>query len=1178
MLLLLLLVAGVTNTLAQNVTVRGNNGSTIASVPQGSSDYDTFFKVGGFATWQHSQLSMVLTASDETTLTGDQLANPANNIFKSADGNKIQIGKGYNDYPTCYLTLSLPKGYRFTGYKIKFSRAKETKTLKTNSVTFNDDRATTRFGETNAQFNTYYRYEEISNGGSDLITRTEMNGDMGNVLYFKLENTSYNTTYRALITLESAEFEFTSEENYSTDLIASGTVSNVSAVNIPFNTSKVDYGNIERRKYNGVNRVSYSSSNVTDLTANFVLYEKESLKDGSDFDGISGKVVDYKTGSISSNGDYFVFNSPNKEQEYFIETPSYVTLSDNNKNPVGYRIVGASFDYALSSPQYYITYTYSGTKLYLQTNGDFGTNPVLWVLDNEGYLSTNDYYMGIDDDDWITSYSKKSQALQFEIVDGNIKQKNSTNYIFFHKDSRTDYWFYAGLGDYDPKATAEPQSGTSSTGYTLKVYDKTGTSAQPITVNASNPSGTVTLNDLNNDAVKFSIQGTGSVKVNLTLQALDPYLKSMNVICQSQTEQEVRMHQGFTADDFSVNGGEFYFYLPKDLVDIGDQVKITFEDLKSEYADETYEGGSSANKSRINFVMSDHYKAFGEEHPNVIYNDRDEASNAQEERLKVGTVGTKKFRFNNAEQVGTSGGTLTEYPFSLKNYSDSPNGGSFEEMIMEVSETDKQLTRYVFTTDETRYNIAPTTAVQHRSYAFYEMIVHVQSASYTPKVKFTKVYDKTLYRGNDGKVKKDAFYGVEVTAKDGQGKDGFSSTAAIHARIENILKNTKVDDFNNTDLPATAKQILYLDFSKLAGVYQITTDEHQSMEDFSATNAANCLVFLPKGASAPNNNVASATDSGIFDAANNIVLTDMQPFYSPYDIQVSSANMVEYKRLITKSTYGQETTCTVILPFNILVENGKHTNLDGSEFTLHKMQDENSLKLQNGTTYAYMPNAFSNVTTTTEQNKPFIVKLANVYSVDTLSFVVTQKGATIKATTGIMNSNYTISDKNAKGEVITSSGTATDGDAKGKYTFTNKGTYAGIEIPSTEEVFYFARNNFVCSKNLDTNIKTAKVAPFRTFYATQAGGAAKLMSFDMIFSEGLGDTPTGINSLGMNPDLKVVPGNGMITLTSTIEQNVSVHSTSGVMVNNTKLQAGETQTINVPAGVYVINGVKIIVK
>ena len=44
------------------------------------------------------------------------------------------------------------------------------------------------------------------------------------------------------------------------------------------------------------------------------------------------------------------------------------------------------------------------------------------------------------------------------------------------------------------------------------------------------------------------------------------------------------------------------------------------------------------------------------------------------------------------------------------------------------------------------------------------------------------------------------------------------------------------------------------------------------------------------------------------------------------------------------------------------------------------------------------------------------------------------------------------------------------------------------------------------------------------------------------------------------------------------EVNVRVNSVSGVLVNNAKLQAGETQTIQVPAGVYVINGVKIIVK
>ena len=63
---------------AQNVTIRANNGSTIAAVKDGGT-VDSFFGAGGFATWQHEQLSMVLTVSDGTELTASgQLDNPAN--------------------------------------------------------------------------------------------------------------------------------------------------------------------------------------------------------------------------------------------------------------------------------------------------------------------------------------------------------------------------------------------------------------------------------------------------------------------------------------------------------------------------------------------------------------------------------------------------------------------------------------------------------------------------------------------------------------------------------------------------------------------------------------------------------------------------------------------------------------------------------------------------------------------------------------------------------------------------------------------------------------------------------------------------------------------------------------------------------------------------------------------
>ena len=331
---------------------------------------------------------------------------------------------------------------------------------------------------------------------------------------------------------------------------------------------------------------------------------------------------------------------------------------------------------------------------------------------------------------------------------------------------------------------------------------------------------------MNNDAVKFGVKGIGLVRATLTVQALDPYLDDMSVICQAESQDSVRMSQSFTASDFSVSGGEFYFYLPKDLE--GQSVKITFEDLHSKYFDETYKGGHSDNNARLNFVKSDHYNVFGES-SNNIYSNTAEAANAQKERQKVGIVGTSKFKFNNADEVGSIGGVLKEYAFSLENYAKSPNNGSFDEMKFTVSSSDQNLVRYVFTTDETRYNIAPTTATQHRAYAFYEMNVHVQSQTYEPKVKFVKVYDKTYH----GSAQNDAYYGAIVTATDGAGNAGYSSAAEIFKHINRAIENKK-DDFGNTDVPADQKYILYLDFSSMKGVYQTIDDEHSGMEDFSA--------------------------------------------------------------------------------------------------------------------------------------------------------------------------------------------------------------------------------------------------------------------------------------------------------------------------------------------------------
>ncbi len=1164
--------------MAQTVTIRGNNGSMVAALASGYEDLG--YKSGGFATWQHEQLSMVLTTADRTALTPNmQLDNPANNLYVA--DNKMQICKGDG---AGYVSLSLPKGYRFTSYTIVFSRPnKVTKGEgQGNTITFNSSSQSSTFGETGSDFGTYITQGTVAQGsGTATITRTEgAGGSMSNVLYFKLGPTRDGLE---LITLESAEFRFTAEENYS-PVGPTTNVSNVSAVDVPFYTSKVDYGRIEQT-YNdyGASRISYTSANVTDLQGYFKLYEAESLTDGTGIDGVQGKVAETKTGTISSAGNYFKLGRTGKEQVYFLETPDYVEVSDGTQVPVGYRIIGAKFEAAnkAGNRTFFITYDVEGrwstTTYYLGTNGRFSTTQTRWEIDQDGYISSNGLYLYWNNNNASTQREKPVGYGEFEIYNGKIRMRDwPTYYVRCLAQGWMNPTYYGRISNTDGEDASysqiEDQTVSVSDNFTLKVYTKDGKSEfASETINSENPSATIDLTNLNNDAVKFGVTGIGLVRATLTLQALDPYLNSMDVVCQDE-DKHVTITQPFTAADFSVNGGVFHFYLPEDLE--GKKVNISFANLSSEYMDETYDGGKEECNSRINFVKSAHYNEFGASN-NSLYNKVDEAADAKKDRLSVEWAGTAKFKFNNADEVGTSGGTLAEYPFSLEAY--GREGGVFQKIQFTVDETDQNMVRYVFTTDETRYNIAPTTAIQHRAYAFYEMDVHVQSKTYTPNVKFTKVYDKTLYRDNDGKVQTGSFYGVEVTAKDADGKAGYSSSATIFKIIDAAVKGTteaadvtetvdgttkKIGSYEGKTSDLTSsKQLIYLDFSKLAGVYQITDEEHSDMPAFSATNAANCLIYLPKGSSASNNNVAAMSEDGkTFTAVADVVLTDMQPFYSLYDVQVLPTRQATYQRRLTKDSYGKSQHFSIIMPYQLGVNEGVHTNIDGSTFTVRSMQTSNALKLEDGSTYAYMP-SLANVSVTVP-NMPYFIEVPS--EMDESNLVISQNGTLIKATQSIPadeeegtpavtynSSNYTFAGPSSNGSVAA-------GTAAGDYKFTPTGTFAGIEVPKAQNIFYFANNEFVNSADFNYN-SPIKVAPFRMYYANGSGAnGAKLASFGLIFGEGEGDVPSAIHAVDASQFLDV---------------DAPVYDLQGRMVATSYREAKSLQS-----GMYVVNGVKFIVK
>ena len=918
--------------------------------------------------------------------------------------------------------------------------------------------------------------------------------------------------------------------------------------------------------------MSYSSANVSDLEANFYLYEAESVESGSGFDGVSGNIIKYQSGTISSEGGYFKLGRENQEQIYYLETPNYVELSDGTKVPVGYRIVGAEFEYAnkiTATRTFYISYQDQNRTYYLGTNGRFSTTPTTWEMDEEGYISSGGLYLYFNNGYAATQSTKPAETERFGIDENNnIYQLQWPTYFitYYSVGIFTQYRYGLISNTSGKKATYVEISTTTSTldDFTINVYNKDGESVYE---SKSDGNGTIALTGLNNDAVKFGVQGIGLVRATLTLQALDPYLDYMEVVCSDLDQPAIRITQNFTASDFSVNGGEFYFYVPVDTKNVG----ISFENLSSKYFDETYTGGSASHTSRINFVQSLHNQAFGTD-VNNIYDNISEAADAQLERLKVDIVGSAKFKFNNADEVGTEGGTYTEYPFTFAKY--AGEGGTFDKMeYTDIDENDHVNTKYVFTTDETRYNIAPTTATQHRAYAYYQMIVHIQTTSYEQKIAFTKVYDETFYTDDEGAVKNDAFYGVEVTAPYEDGgvtKQGHASTSNIFDGIKRILETDREDDFGNTDLPTSSKQIIYLDFSKLAGIYQITTEENPDMESYSSSNAKNCLIFLPKGASAPNNNVAYQLESGNFQAANNIVITDKQPFFSPYKIQVSSANVAEYTRQITSDQNGKVVNATVVLPFTIAIDEGVHTNDDGScTFTVSTMNANNSLAHEENSKTDFGVGYFSPISgTATESNKPYVLTVEPSSWTDAnSSFLVRSHGAVIEPTP-------------AGGIFENESASGTFEGAT--YNFTHKGTYVGKEIENaasaSEKVFYFAHDYFLDSKTL-TEGKSLKILPFRSFYDyTGSGAGANMSRFRIEFGENENSGTTGINEMQKDADLAVIPGKGIITLMALADKDVTIHAVSGITVDKCNLKAGDTRTVAVPAGVYVINGVKMTVK
>ena len=1275
-MMLALLVMGVSNLFAQNVTIRPDNGSMLCNKKTGGGD--TFFNWGGFSTWKHEQLSLTMTTGDSDNnlnqgnnggilnplTSSGQLANPANDIFASADGKNLQIGKGRSSNANnirqgmdTYLTISLPKGYRFTGYTIKFHRiSKPDGDLGNDPV--NEWTGSIEFGETNNSF--AYRSTTSSNTGTYrgniaqgsttqyTITRTSQTAnDMDNLLYFKLSNGRQYTdnTGRAFIQLDHVELFFTAEANY-TPLIPAPNANGRSAVDISFLTSKLDYGTISPQTDGGDERLGYGGT-VYELNGKLAFYEDGSVTadQNNGFDGTVGKMVDYtKSGSISTEGDYFKLDASKHGHLtetgdtaiYYIEAPIWATYGDEataHKHPIGYRIVGASFDYAGVKTTYVPAifrilfydededWNYGLNYQSRQYNGN-ESNQTSWRIDEYGYIYYGNYYLRVttgwfdDTPNGITTTNNKSNATRFEIV---TNTNNGTKQICI-KDNPSYYIGWEKYTDWRGRVTRNvvlttsednrafynelsAASGGNVTPYTFLIYDKTGAYVAKKVVVNSEIDNVLSIDSLNNDAVKIGIIGTGYIKGHVKLQALDPYINRLDIVCQEQGGNGGKLTQQFNSTDFSVRGGKFTFYVPEDFKA---PALFTFDNLYSNWGDDTYYGETnSTNHARYYFVGST-YAGYENNDVYKRYNNKIHRNADYTTKISCLKPGNIAYTFNNAATI-SNGQVFEEYPFSVARYQNA--GGNFNTDFIftqeEMGATPAvEKTRYLFTCDETRYNIAPTTGTQHVYYAYYEMTIEMEKKTYNPVLNWVKLYDETFYADENGHVKTDSKWGLNVTTTETVDDNGRHSGYLTVSQIVNAINNRGKGN-TVTGGPETSDQILYIDASNLMSIVENQTpsttvngDEqtvsytsHKMNElltkpDHETGLDKNALIYLPYGSQANYDNfayntIAKYNETPYFLGANNIVITDRYPFFAPHDIQVDAAKMLKYDRLLTPAEgYNNVVNATVMLPFTIKITEGVHdpkakdaSLTSASPFTLSTMNSDAALSKEKG--YDYGTGYFTALEDTiSKANYPYVVTVDGKQS-GNYNFYVRQTGARVVATPASVNENST-----ANG-IFT--GTASYGSVDGTdYTLTPTGTYMGKQIKNAKSaspaVFYFSKDCFVTTRTLGADLPL-NILPFRSFYEYPATATAKMTSFRIVFGENdeMGGT-NGINEIGFDTDLAVIPGSRSITLMARADKNVTIHAVNGQTVDKCNLRAGESRTISVPAGVYVINGVKMVVK
>ncbi len=1171
----------------QNVTISPSSGHLIAALTY---ENEVGFQNGWSALWRHNQLPLSLHVSDKPDLTASGvLKDPAGNIRLDTDRNLYVLMGGSS--VTTHMSFSLPKGFRFTGYRMVLLNDMNGKSY----GGFNLKAINKRMYETNSSFNlnSPLASTAVMSGNNDskeyVIERTsKTETDMGNNLYFyfwRASNNFYACTIKSIELYFTAENEFRAEgvPGAPDEIISEG----VNMVGSEFATGKLDLGLVKPNTKNGVTYYSYDYQNVIDLTAKNWLYQENAV------------TADKKLPETASSGNIQVLRNDGQlyyalgNGTYYIETPTETKNQNGKSIPLGFRITGAQINAHYGTQANASTITYDGktgtisarwsrTTYYLQTDGTWDTGAgAQWTLTKTGKLQSGNYYLSVQKyTNAGTAYIANSttdinEASAFSITNNRVMYGDLT--LSITSNDRARFMKEDGIGNNFASWNVIDSNATNPaftpSAFQVSLYGTNSSNVESnVNLSSSNRNATAEVDGLNNDAVKFTISGLAEgtkalITYNLTMEQLNPFINTLDIVCHSPKSEGLKITQQFTSNDFQVAGGEFLFYIPSDFVGESNKCKFSFENLTSKYMDATYGKGTTGN-SRNYLVKSPYYNEYGDGKQYTAPSDAPAA-----DKVHTSMCGNVPYKYNNAAELEAAGATasastLEEYPYSEARYLEQ--GGSFTDDI-EIRVNDPAKECYLMMGDETRYNIAPTTAMEHRYYAYYLMDIQLLVKDYDAKCQLNELYTTTFYGDEEEKPMYGGTFEAYETGHSGDPNYRIPSDKAyltVNMMVKALLDALK-------EKKAETNQVLYLDYTNL---YSVLVESKERMAEMKNQLNPNCLIFFPVRTVYNEDNYVQKTMSGGFRACKNIVLTDKQPFYSPYNISVPTENYAAYTREITHEMNGKATLATLVLPFSIALSDGVHAN-DFCSLRLYQMQRDKGMvadKEEGGSGKNFWTLAKFNpvVDELTQPNTPYLVEVQNASDDENVTFDIRQYGSDVSATVAdetvagnYMNEDYTFTGETAKCMIN-----------EATHTFTHYGSYSGKKLPKDGGWFYFAQGKFFNSKNLSSKYDHVYVYPFRAYFAHQASNGAKLMAgFNVTFDDLL---VTGIGSVTKNADrsgLQLAAGHGSLSIKAYETVSVVVYSATGATMFRSNLTARESKTIALSPGIYVVNGKKVII-